>query len=241
MDTVTFDTTFKLYPWANYVGYQGTSSDITPTSTIYENSIQNSTSLNYTPIVEGINPWTIKYEIQNTLTPLRYDSGTCASALYFPYSTVTNLTAWGDEVGGLTYRGGMTNDWIQVECPRDRFKKNLNIQVKSRANLSQNISEPESRAMETLREMITEREFRKYLRYGFILVKSKSGKTFQVFRNRSHTKVWEGGKLVEEICVRIKDSKIPPTDNVIAFKVAIEADEDAFVSMGNRYNYRQAA
>ena len=90
-------------------------------------------------------------------------------------------------------------------------------------------------AIETLREEITETEFRKYLKYGFVIAKGQSGKTYQIFRNQDHTKVWKGGKIIEEICVRIKDCKIPPTDNVIAFKNMVQIDEEEFRKMGNVY------
>ena len=127
-----------------------------------------------------------------------------------------------------------------------QLKKNLTIIVKSRATGwagSQSgfrIPQSEKVAIETLREMITETDFRKYIIHGFILVKGRSGRVYQIFRNRDHTKIWEKGKLVEEVCVRIKDRKIPPTDNLIAFKVLIETDENEFKKLGNVYNMKAA-
>lgn len=115
------------------------------------------------------------------------------------------------------------------------IKSNLTIIVKSRANVILQAPKNEQCAIETLREMITEVEFRKYMKYGFVLVKGKSGKQYQIFRNQSHTKVWYNGMLVEEVCVRIKDSKIPLTDNLIAFKTLIETNEEEFRKLGNVY------
>ncbi len=106
------------------------------------------------------------------------------------------------------------------------------------------VPDNEAVALESLREVVTETEFRRYLKYGFVLVRGKSGDTFQVFRNGAHTKVWRGGKLIEEICVRIGNiEKCPPTDNVIAFKTMIESDENEFKKTGNLYNmqYKRAA
>jgi len=90
-------------------------------------------------------------------------------------------------------------------------------------------------ALETLRDMITEQEFRHYLRYGFLTVRGSSGRVYQIPRDGHHTKIWERGKLVEEVCVRIKDKQIPPTDNVIAFKVMVETNEEMFKALGNVY------
>jgi len=140
-------------------------------------------------------------------------------------------------------RGG--NPFLEPATKADKFqaqlKKNLTIIVKSRAAPINNVPENELIAIETLREMITETEFRKYIKYGFLLVRGTSGNVYQVFRNQSHTKVWKNGKLIEEICVRIDNDEIPPTDNVIAFKVLIEVSEEEFKKRGNVYPMAKAA
>jgi len=115
------------------------------------------------------------------------------------------------------------------------------ILIKSRARDYEPIPKNEWNAIDTLREMITETEFRKYMKYGFILVQGKSGNTYQIFRYNKHIKVWNNGKVVEEICLRIKNLKIPPTDKLIAFKFMIETDEEDFKKLGNVYNMRKIA
>lgn len=148
------------------------------------------------------------------------------------YDTATDITGW------AVYPCAKISKKDEL---KQKIENNLFIRVKSRASLVKGVSKAEAQAMETLREEISESEFRKYIKYGFILVRGQSGKTYQVFRNRSHTKVWLGGKLIEEVCVRISDSKIPETDNVIAFKAMIEADEEEFAKMGNRYKFDKVA
>jgi hypothetical protein len=124
---------------------------------------------------------------------------------------------------------------------RNEIRAQLHIWIKSRADEIRNISGNEKVAMRTLRDMISEADFRKYMKYGFISVKAKSGKIYQIFRNRLHTKVYLQGELVEEICVMMKGSNIPPTDKIIAFKTIIETDENAFKKMGNVYPMKKAA
>jgi len=125
---------------------------------------------------------------------------------------------------------------IKTRMKKERLKSNLVIQIKSRAELPRAIPDNERIAMETLREVISETEFRKYIKYGFIMVKGQSGDNYQIFRNRSHTKVWRAGKVIEEVCVRIKyEQGVPPTDNVIAFRTIIQTDELAFKKLGNVY------
>lgn len=123
---------------------------------------------------------------------------------------------------------------IYPRCYSRHFVRNICVR-KTRGSLVHNVSENEQVAIETLREIISESEFRKYINYGFISVRGRSGLVYQIFRNQSHTKVWRGNKLIEEICVRIKNVNIPLTDNVIAFKAIIEADEEGFRKMGNLY------
>jgi hypothetical protein len=139
------------------------------------------------------------------------------------------------ENGYVVYNGGVD---AKKRRYHDRVLNNLSPVIKTRASLIKNVCEKEKTALETLREIITETEYRKYLKYGFVLVKGISGDTYQIFRNKSHTKVYRGSKLIEEVCVRIKDADIPPTDNVIAFLTMLQAgDEQEFKKLGNVYKF----
>jgi hypothetical protein len=128
-----------------------------------------------------------------------------------------------------------------------KLKSQLAIVVKSRACPVGGVSEAEQRALDSLREMVSESDFRKYLKHGFLMIRGASGDLYQVYRDRHHTKIWRDCKMVEEVCVRIKDSSVPLTDNVIAFKTAIEVSEESFKAMGNLFKvegsdmYRVAA
>lgn len=109
------------------------------------------------------------------------------------------------------------------------------ISPRSRAINLLEQTRPEAKAIETLRDEISEEDYRKFLKFGFILVHGQSHRVYQIFRNFSHIKVWENGKKVEEICIYIPDHKIPPTDKLIAFKLMIENDEKSFIKLGNVY------
>jgi len=121
-----------------------------------------------------------------------------------------------------------------------KLKKNLTIIIKSRAKPFSSMTSSESVAIETLREMISETDYRRFLKYQFILVKGLSGDIYQIFRDQAHTKVWRNGKVKEEVCIRIKDFKVPLTDKLIAFKTIIETDENEFRKLGNVYKFAQA-
>jgi len=130
------------------------------------------------------------------------------------------------------------------EVIRTTMKSNLTIRVKERRSdgWRRDGGETEELSLCTLREMITEEEFKRYLKYGFVTVRGQSGDVYQVFRSNHHTKVWRGNKVVEEVCIRISSEVgVPPTDNVIAFMTMISADEEAFKKAGNRYKMVGAA
>jgi len=209
------------------------------TGTITSNSGNiASTTLPYT--LSWWEPLTSKYSNYNTSIDygdIDYTAGVTwrlnDNKLYHTY----------DLYGRCDYTYGLYNCYTDVPAiiqKRSKIKNNLITIIKSRAQDLRNIPDNEWVAMQTLREMITETAYRKYLKDGFITVQGQSGKIYQIFRNKCHTKVYLKGELVEEICVRLKGNA-PPTDSVIAFKTMIEVDEESFAALGNRYNMRQAA
>jgi len=118
---------------------------------------------------------------------------------------------------------------------REKMRENLRsayINVKkssTRQNLPMTALEAnEIKARETLRDMITETEWRRYATNGFIMVKAPSNLWYQIFRGDSfeRIKVFKDNKVVETLCIHT-DSTCPPTDHVINMKIMIEHDEDA--------------
>ena len=117
----------------------------------------------------------------------------------------------------------------------DKFRKfrrkHINLIFKSprdnsRQVLPKNISPDELRARDTLRDMITENEFRRYLTNGFIMVKGPSGLWYQIFSNQIRIRVYEKGKKVAHLCIHT-DEKCPPSDHTINMKLMVEFDEMA--------------
>ena len=200
---------------------------------------------NMTNVIYNTTPTIINMDTGRQQATTNYSAwqanGTGAEEIRY---TITNSFVYDPAAiyNGIIGEGG----WYQPLDKRSekllRLKSNLIICRKARNIPATAESPKELVAMETLREMISESEYRKYLKYGFVMVKGKSGDTYQIFKNRSHTNVWRGGKLVEEICVRLAWSNIPKTDNVIAFKTMIESGaEDAFKKAGNVYKMANAA
>jgi len=91
----------------------------------------------------------------------------------------------------------------------------------------------ELKAQETLREFISEGEWRRYVTNGFIMVKSQKyqNRTYQIFRDERIT-VWITGKIAAKLCIHTHNS-CPPTDHVINMKTLAEFDEDAIWAGSN--------
>lgn len=141
----------------------------------------------------------------------------------------------------LSYAYQSTDNVIKILNARSRYKQNLYPVIKTRVTTQNKITEAEKLAQDLLRDMITETEFRNYLKYGFLLI-PVGEKTYQIFKDRSHTKVWVKGKVVEELCIRVKSEiQCPPTDGVITKKILLESSEELFRSKCNVYNMLMAA
>jgi hypothetical protein len=74
-----------------------------------------------------------------------------------------------------------------------------------------------------MKGMTPEKEWRRYLKYGFVVVQGKSGMFYQVIRGQAHVRVFRKGTKVAELCIKVPG--VPPTDEVIARKIMIEYDE----------------
>lgn len=129
----------------------------------------------------------------------------------------------------------LTNEMIEMVQNPQRLREQFDA-IDNKKNKSQDV--PENIAIESLRELISESEFRRYLKKGFIVVNTKSGRRYQIFRDQNHSKVYEKGKLVEEVCVQIRDHNVPKTDKLIAFKTMLETDENEFRKKANIYKMK---
>jgi len=86
------------------------------------------------------------------------------------------------------------------------------------------ITKAEGTALVLLRRMLSDQEWRRYLKYGFIVVRGPTGLRYQIVRGQSHLKVYRRGDKIAELCLAV-DGNCPPTDHVITKKIMVECDE----------------
>jgi len=144
----------------------------------------------------------------------------------------------------------ITNPYVMVESAeskearikrqlREMMKANLLIRMGTRQKtLKPRVNPQEIKARNTLRDLISEKEWRRYLTNGFVIIPALSGKCYQVFNDQRHIKVYVKGKLTDEICIHTDASECPPTDHILNMMVLIQNDEQLIWTkgIGNVYN-----
>jgi hypothetical protein len=142
---------------------------------------------------------------------------------------------------GTTTTGNLTfPSYKYEESKRDKFLREIRSKMSAHVGgrqkpLRRAIPGPELKARQTLREMILESEWRRYMTNGFIMTRGQSGKWYQIFNDMRRIQVYEQNRLICRLCVyTVKDC--PPTDHVINMKLLAELDEANLWASSNVYN-----
>lgn len=129
----------------------------------------------------------------------------------------------------------------RVATPRERLKEMLMarraplfIPSLNRRPMRSPEDIREERARATLRRVIGDDKFRKFLCCGFVSVRAKSGLVYQIFPGHGITAVYDQGKQVERLCV-VLQGKFPPTDSLITRFLLILNNEEQFRSLGIKH------
>ena len=150
--------------------------------------------------------------------------------------TDTNVfTVYENGLYSVTTGGDLTAIY-KTNPVKEIIKDNLLIRVKHRGSgILGKWSLEEQRAQDTLRDMLTEKDWRRYVTNGFIMVRGASNNWYQIFSSREKIRVYRDGKITHKICIH-SDDKCPPTDHVINMKVMVELDEISLWDSGNVYS-----
>ena len=131
-------------------------------------------------------------------------------------------------------------NWAKEQAKRQqkqRFKEQLRVKQPDNhignplrsfdsSRLFDQASPSEIKALQLLRKMVSQEQFRRYLRHGFIAV--AGGTTGLIYQVHIHKriKVWKMGEPISDLCIHLDyGSKTPPTDHVIGKLLMVEASE----------------
>jgi len=165
---------------------------------------------------------------------------------HYYYNLFYSDSHWTSGSGTTTATTGLSGHWIidknewittgpiAVPSPGDRLREVIRARqapafLQHRRPLRAPLSPAEERARETLRQLVGDANYRSLLRNGFITVRAKSGKVYQIHPGHDMTCVFQGGKMIERLCV-ILSGNFPPSDAVIVRYLMILNDEDTFRS-----------
>lgn len=101
------------------------------------------------------------------------------------------------------------------------------IIVQSRTSVKSTTDLKEICARQTIKRILGEKEYREYVKDGFISVKARSGLVYQIYPGSGITRVYKDGVLIERLCVVLKGN-FPPTDSLIMRFLLILNDENDF-------------
>lgn len=91
-------------------------------------------------------------------------------------------------------------------------------------------------ALQLLRKMVTQEDFRRYLKSGRLNVRGDSGLVYEIVRERGATgrgiTVWDKGEKLAGLCIHLK-TQAPPTDHVVAKMLIVQHDEPDIWSKSN--------
>ncbi len=96
-----------------------------------------------------------------------------------------------------------------------------------RRSMTMVVDAREVRARSTLRNMLGDQSFRRFLRDGFVTVVPASGLTYRIYPGLGVTEVYDRGIMIETMCVILKGN-FPPTDSLIMRYLLILNDEGEF-------------
>jgi hypothetical protein len=99
----------------------------------------------------------------------------------------------------------------------------------------ENAGRSEIVALHLLKKMVSNDDFKKYLKYGSVSVKGDSGLVYDIKRDDHYVHVYKQGHLVSNLCVYVHDRSVPPTDNVIAKMIIVQCDEHNIWQRANIY------
>jgi hypothetical protein len=173
-------------------------------------------------------------------------------------STDTQIWVDGEIVfeGGIVLEGNedwiptISGNWVPKKLsPEEKLKRKIRDQLEpvlsgedgrpfratDRSADFSTVQQNEIVALHLLRKMLDRDRWRKYLKYGFVDVQGKSGMTYQILRGQAHVRVFKQGVKVCELCVKLRNRAMPPTDEVITRMILAECDEADLWKRANAY------
>jgi hypothetical protein len=167
----------------------------------------------------------------------------------YKYNIIPNKTSY---CGSINYRWLTDDSETRTDCgyllsnsewaprlssPQEQLRKAMAQRLAPAIHILRKALTPaeerETRARETLRRVIGDEKYQKYLRCGFVTVRNpRNGFTYQCFPGHGGVKVWKDGQMVESWCVLLQGN-FPPTDQLITRYLMVLNNPDQLRAIAN--------
>lgn len=116
----------------------------------------------------------------------------------------------------------------------------LSVKPRKRIDIGTSNDNAELKARATFRDILSEKEYRRYITNGFVVVKGEFGFYYQIFHKRAGyvIKVYKNNKFAGTLCIQT-DQKCPPTDHVMNLMMRIKFDEVSVWEGANRNGFTE--
>jgi len=216
----------KIYD--NNIKWDNNSDAITTTAK-YEWNTGDSNNLYRVTYAASSYPGTLTASTYNKIKYVMERDATTASSIFIDdlaYDFFANGST-NTESYGITSNG----KW-KSPTPEDRIRRMIQDRMgpaihRRRRSMSIAMDVREERARQTLRRIIGDQAFKKFIRNGFITVVPKSGLTYRIYPGSGMTDVYDRGIMVDRLCV-VLAGNFPPTDSLIMRYLLILNDEGEF-------------
>ena len=192
----------------------------------------------------GYNKKDIAYKIINKI--INNIDTTVSSSIWKEYATTTATASEN------IYKKYHTNwdEFYRWEKPRivppgERMRQIIQARMapafhRRRTSLSIAMDVREERARQTLRRIIGDQAFKKFIRNGFITVVPKSRLTYRIYPGYGITEVYDRGIMVDRLCV-VLQGNFPPTDSILMRYLLILNDEGEFSQYAIKHHVSQGS
>ncbi len=122
----------------------------------------------------------------------------------------------------------------------ERSAPAMHVRGDKRRALTMDIDIREQRARATLRRIVGEDKFKRFMRDGFLTVVSKTGLTYRIYPGHGISEVYDRGVMVERLCVVLQGG-FTPTDSLLMRYLLILNDEGEFSKYAIKHGVYETA
>lgn len=186
--------------------------------------------------------WKIAYTADNAISS--FSSAFCDSAdIMYKNISLRYMIPTSVLTTGTFSNNDCTTYWNAIQHtpinPKERLRELLRERRGPGVIIKSRISHPadirEVRARQTLRMIVGDKEYRRFLKRGFVLAKNNtSGRVYQIFPNHEFIRVYENSKLICQLCIYLKGD-FTLSDTVITKYLLALNDEDRLWRSANRH------